>query len=105
VVFDEVVRLKENPNLLRLLGHYVEANAADREAWADRVMELPGHDAKELSRWHGELLAFGWVEQNTGVVAAERPGACALCYRSTAAGRRTLQRALAEHDEELQDAA
>jgi hypothetical protein len=41
-------------------------------------------------RLHGELLAYGWLEQNTGVVSASS-GAPPACYRVTAVGLRALR--------------
>jgi hypothetical protein len=39
------------------------------------------------------LIAFGWVEQNTGNTTPLKPGTVAACYRVTAAGLRCLKRA------------
>jgi hypothetical protein len=94
-MFDELDRLRESEGLFRVLGHYARAGAADREAWQDRLM--PGEDlpARELVKLHGELIAFGWVEQNTGVTPALKPGVVACCYRVTAAGLRAFKQARA----------
>jgi hypothetical protein len=91
----------ESPDLRRLLDHYVGACAADREAWQDRLMGLEGVDAGDLVRLHGLLIAFGWLEQNTGNVPIVRAGAVPGCYRVTAAGVRTarLVRGVQEEDE------
>jgi hypothetical protein len=105
-MIDEIARLEKDRELRQLLGHYVNAGAADREMWLDRRMELAGADAKELARLHGDLLAFGWVEQNTGAVAAgSLPGRCPQSYRTTTAGRRALQRVLAGQEDDLENAA
>ena len=40
-----------------------------REVWQDRLMEMEGAAAKELTQLHGELIAFAWIEQNTGNTA------------------------------------
>jgi hypothetical protein len=90
-MFDEVDALRDSPGLQRLLDHYVEACAADRDAWQDRLMEMEGVEARELVRLHGLLIAFGWLEQNTGNVAVVRAGAVPSCYRVTAAGVRTAK--------------
>jgi hypothetical protein len=90
-MFDEVDALRDSPDLQRLLDHYVGACAADREAWQDRLMELEGVEAGELVRLHGLLIAFGWLEQNTGNVPVVRAGAVPCCYRVTAAGVRTAK--------------
>ena len=46
----------------------------DREAWQDRLMQLGNAVPKDMVRWHGELLAYGWLEQNSGFVS---PGSVA----------------------------
>src|SRR5947209_6178646 len=90
-MFDEMDRLHESKELRDLLTRYATLAAADREAWQDRVGELPGVDARQLVRLHGELLAYGWVEQNTGMTPVLRPGTAPACYRVTPAGARALQ--------------
>jgi hypothetical protein len=104
-VFDDVERLRDNHPLLDLLAHYAQAGAADREAWQDRVMEVQGLQPKDLARLHGELIAWGWVEQNTGVTPVLKPGVAACCYRVTGAGQRALQQALRQAREEEAEAA
>ena len=88
---DELDLLAEARDLLRLLAHYAQYGEADREAWQDRLMELEGLSAKDLTRLHGELMAQGWIEQNTGVTPFVRPGVVAGCYRITAAGLRLVR--------------
>ena len=90
-MFDELEALRESPDLQRLLDHYVEACAADREAWQDRLMEMEGVEARDLVKLHGLLIAFGWLEQNTGNLPIVRAGAVPCCYRVTAAGVRTAK--------------
>jgi hypothetical protein len=85
--------LRESEALARLLTHYADLGAADREAWQDRCMDLEGAKPRDLVRLHGQLLARGWVVQNTGATAVLRPGAVAACYRVTAAGLRALRQA------------
>jgi hypothetical protein len=87
-VFDELELLRENADLQRLLGHYAECGEADREAWQDRLMGLEGVEAADLVKLHGLLIAFGWVDQNTGATPAGQPGTVPGCYRVTAAGLR-----------------
>ena len=99
-MFDEVERLQEMPELLRLLEHYARAGAADTEAWQDRLMQLDGVPPRNLVQLHGELIAHGWVQQNTGVTPAPGLGVAAACYRITAAGRRALRQA---HNEQEPD--
>jgi hypothetical protein len=100
-MFDEQVRLSDDGNLLWLLEHY--AAVEERETWLDRVMNLNGIEPAELTRLHGELIAYGWVEQNTGVLARVEAGACLASYRSTPAGRRALTRH--QRSEEHEDLA
>jgi hypothetical protein len=83
---DELDMLAASPDLVRLLTHY--ARAEDREAWQGRVTELDGCTAADLVRLHGELIAWGGVEQNTGAARAE--------YRATAAGARAVRTLLRE---------
>jgi hypothetical protein len=92
-MFDDLERLCGDGNLLTLLTQYAEAGSADRAAWQDRVMELEGVGPKELARLHGELIAHGWVEQNTGLTPVLKPGVAAACYRITSAGQRALKQA------------
>jgi hypothetical protein len=99
-MLDELQRLREVPDLLRLLAHYARAGTADREAWQDRLMELEGESPAALVKLHGDLIAFGWVEQNTGIVPLIRPGAVAGCYRITPSGLRACEQAKPEHEED-----
>jgi hypothetical protein len=45
---------------------------------------------KDLVKLHGLLIAFGWVEQNTGHVPTLQAGMVPACYRATVLGRRAL---------------
>jgi hypothetical protein len=92
-MFDDLDNLRADPRLLQLLRHYAEGSAADREAWQDRVMELPGVRAEALAKLHGRLLACDWLEQNTGATPVLLRGAVPRCYRVTPAGQRALKRA------------
>jgi hypothetical protein len=96
-MFDEWERLCGDGHLLTLLAHYARAGAADREAWQDRVMKMDGVPAKGLARLHGELIAHGWVEQNTGLTPVLKPGVAAACYRITGPGQRALKQARRGH--------
>lgn len=88
-MFDDLDRLRDNEVLSALLEHY--AGFAEREAWQDRLMQLDGADRNHLVRLHGELLAFGWIEQNTGGARSAADGEVRQCYRATAAGSRALR--------------
>src|SRR5438046_1099697 len=85
---DDLELLAEWPDLSRLLRHYAQTETADREVWQDRLLELDGVSAKDLTRLHGELIAQGWIEQNTGVTPFVRAGVVAGCYRLTSPGLR-----------------
>jgi hypothetical protein len=67
-------------------------------------MRLGDGSGKDLVRVHGELLAYGWIEQNKGVVAAGPPGTVARCYWITPAGRKALKRVRTERAFEEEDA-
>jgi hypothetical protein len=90
-MFDDEDRLRDCPDLERLLTHYAQVSG-EESAWQDRVGELPGVSSKELVQLHGELIAEGWIEQNTGVVEVRKPGVIAACYRMTVLGRLALRR-------------
>jgi hypothetical protein len=99
-MFDEGQLLVQESDLLRLLAHYAQAGAVDREAWQDRVMQLDGVAVEQVTRLHGRLLACDWIEQNTGMTPALKPGIVAQCYRVTTGGVRALKRALLQRDNE-----
>ena len=90
-MLDELERLRDVKELSALLRHYQQAGEADREAWQDRLAELEGVEPRQLVKLHGELLAYGWLEQNTGLTPVLRAGAAASCYRITSAGIRALK--------------
>jgi hypothetical protein len=94
-MFDEMQRLREIKRLLELLSHYSDLGAADRQVWQDRLLQMEGVEARELVKLHGELLAYGWLEQNTGATPVLKPGAPG-CYRITTAGIRALKQVRAE---------
>lgn len=104
-MFDELDHLREDARLAALLTHYAECGDADREAWQDRLMALDGVPPETLVKLHGALLAFDWLEQNTGTVPASRPDTVPQCYRITAAGQRALRKARLPADEDVADAA
>jgi hypothetical protein len=90
-MFDELDMLRQAKDLLYLLGHYAERARPDRQAWQDRVAEQQGLSPRDLVKLHGELLAYGWIEQNTGTCPVLAPGQVPQCYRVTAAGLRALK--------------
>jgi hypothetical protein len=92
-MFDELERLRDVKELFALLRHYQQVGEADQQAWQDRLVEMEGVEPRQLVKLHGELLAYGWLEQNTGLTPVLRPGAAASCYRITSAGIRALKQA------------
>ncbi len=95
-MFDEMDRLHEQKDLYGLLQRYQELGKPDRQLWQDRVQDLDGVEPRLLVRLHGELLAHGWIEQNTGVTPNVRRGMALSCYRITAAGVKALKELQAE---------
>jgi hypothetical protein len=93
-MLDDLERLRVNEDLQRLLGHYAEAGAAQPEAWQDRVMHLEGVEPRDLTKLHGQLLAYGWLDQNTGLTPVLKPGVTACCYRVNREGVRALKQTL-----------
>jgi hypothetical protein len=93
-MFDELERLRSVKELFALLDHYGRlAAATGAETWQDRLEQLEDTNPRELVRLHGELLAYGWLEQNTGATPVLRAGAAPACYRLTSAGKKALQQA------------
>jgi hypothetical protein len=91
-MFDELERLRDAKELFDLLTHYQELGAADRQIWQDRLTEMDGVEPRQLVKLHGELLAYGWLEQNTGLTPpSTTAGGAAGCYRITTAGIRALK--------------
>ena len=90
-MFDELERLRDVRELFALLTHYQRLGEADRQVWQDRLIEMEGIAPRELVKLHGELLAYGWLEQNTGVTGLARKGETTGYYRITTAGARALK--------------
>jgi hypothetical protein len=98
-MFDELERLRDTPELFALLDHYAELAVPDRQAWQDRRMQMDGCEPRQITRLHGELIAYGWLEQNTGVVPVARKGEAPGCYRVTRAGIKALEEVRSGEDE------
>ena len=98
-MFNEFDLLSDNPNLFHLLSHYARLGETDSERWQDRIMELDGVQTHELTKLHGNLLAHGWIAQNTGVTPILRLGEVPCCYRITPAGKRALKKAEQSEEE------
>jgi len=90
-MFNEMDRLRDSPPLIDLLSHYAALAAPDRQAWQDRRMAREGCSAREVTGLHGELIAYGWLEQNTADTPVLRAGEAPLSYRVTPAGLRALK--------------
>jgi hypothetical protein len=95
----EFDHLRSDPHVFALLSHYGRLGAEDRESWQPRLMEMEDIQSTGLVKLHGELLAWGRLDQNTGQVPA--------CYRITSAGLRALRQAEAKdyQDEDVETAA
>ena len=91
-MLDDSLRLQENPQLLALLSHYAQMGTEDRATWRDRLMQLEGVEPKQLSILHGELIAFDWIEENTGQALMLTDGTLSACYRITLNGLREYRR-------------
>jgi hypothetical protein len=99
-MFDELSPLREWSVLSDLLAHYARLSAPDRQAWHDRKGQDEGCPPRQMARLHGELIANGWLEQNTGVLSASRLNEAPGCYRITRAGLKALERLADGSDEE-----
>lgn len=88
---DDRYQLLLATHLRELLTIYVQAGESDSKKWHDRVMTLNDATPLELARWHGQLLAADWIEQQTGNSPRWVPGEVPDCYRATPAGQRIIQ--------------
>jgi hypothetical protein len=91
-MLDFSVRLRENTHLLALLSHYARKGSDDRTVWQDRLMQMEGIDSQQLTTLHGELIAYDWIEQNTGQAKMSQDGTLTACYRITQEGLREFRR-------------
>ena len=87
---DELDRLRQDPRLVELLAHYASLGTPDRSVWQKRLSEMDGIDAKELSRLHGELIAFDWIELSPSRTSTVPGSVQAGVYRITSHGVRDL---------------
>lgn len=81
--FDDLDRLRHSQDLLDLLSRYADLGKEDRSIWQPRLKLTDGLDPSEMSKLHGELLAFEWIELNTGHVPTS--------YRITTSGIRAIR--------------
>lgn len=82
VDIDDLKRLRSNQHLLNLLSHYANLGRENRLIWQPRLNEMAGTDPSQMSKFHGELLAFEWVELNACQVPTS--------YRITPSGVRAV---------------
>lgn len=87
-MFDEMDRLRSSELLYDLLERYVTLGKEDRQIWQERFLEVDGIEGKELTRAYGELIAYGWIEQNTGATPVLELGKHMACYRVTTGGQK-----------------
>jgi hypothetical protein len=90
---DEFGLLSASEQLFQLLNHYWVKAGKDRTAWADRVMTWDDSTPADLTRWHGALLAAGWIELNLAPTARVSADGVPDCYRLTPTGRQALDQA------------
>ena len=95
-MFDEMERLCNEKHLYALLSHYAAPGVEDRQVWQDRLCEMDSVEGQQLGRLHGELLAYNWLEQNTGLTPVLRRGEAPACYRITPAGFGVVKQLRAE---------
>ena len=81
--FDDLDRLRNSQHLLVLLSHYADLGREDRSIWQPRLKEIDGLDPSQMSKLHGELLGFEWIELNTGHIPTS--------YRITPSGVRAVR--------------
>lgn len=93
-MYNELERLRDSAPLQLLLGHYAEPGAAAPGEWQDRAVDLPGVEPRLLSRLHGQLLAHGWVEQDTYQPTSPEAQPHRTRYRITEAGLQASKQAL-----------
>jgi len=55
-------------------------------------MQMDGVEPRQLSALHGELMAFDWIEQNTGQAFSAKEGTLSNCYRITLNGLREYRK-------------
>lgn len=85
-MMNEMDRLRDSTDLFELLAYYADLGKEDREIWHDRHIEYGGLHGRNLARLYGELIAHGWLEQNTGITPILQPNRFGACYRVTSAG-------------------
>jgi hypothetical protein len=82
-MLDNLERLRNNPQLLQLFSHYEMLGKTNPEAWCPRLMQMESDGKVDLVKLHGELIAFDFIEQNTGQMPCS--------YRLTRAGLKAIR--------------
>jgi hypothetical protein len=82
-MFDNLERLRNSDQLRQLFGHYAKLGETNPEAWHPRLTQLDCDGRVDLVKLHGELIAFNWIESNTGQTPCK--------YRLTRAGQKAMQ--------------
>ena len=82
-MLENLERLRNNPQLLELFSHYALLGETNPEAWHSRLTQLEGDERADLVKLHGQLIAFDWIEQNTGQMPCS--------YRLTRAGQKAIR--------------
>ena len=65
-MLENLDRLRNNPQLLQLFNYCARPGKANLEAWHARSAHLQCDGKIDLVKLHGELIAFDFIEQNTG---------------------------------------
>jgi hypothetical protein len=88
-MLDNQERLRNDPQLMQLFSHYAKLGETNPEAWHTRLTqldcELDCDELVDLVKLHGdgELIAFNWIEPNTGETPCN--------YRLTRAGQKAIR--------------
>jgi hypothetical protein len=82
-MLENMDRLRNNPQLLQLFNHYARIGEANPEAWHSRLTVMECDGKIDLVKLHGELIAFDFIEQNTGQLPCR--------YRLTRGGLKALR--------------
>lgn len=95
-MIDEMDLLRNSQELQQLLTHYSESRDEDgKPHWQNRLMQIEGVDDDELVKLHGKLLAFSWINQDTGGLACT--------YRVTPSGLRAIKRIHNPQEHDIDD--
>ena len=84
MISPELAQLERNPEWQQLLATYAGA-VATAEGWIERIAELPGINAEQVSRIHGKLIAWGLLDFQLGALAE------GVQYQLTSLARQALQ--------------